>query len=66
MNPPLTPTGRRSRDLKQIDKITREKGLTLIPKRATQRENVRGIHSRLGGRHNFLALGLEEWPADDI
>jgi hypothetical protein len=62
---PTTPTGRRSRDTNQIDQYAREKGLTLIPKRAIQKQNVKNIHSRLGGRHNFLKLGLEEWPSND-
>ena len=61
----LTPTGRRRRDTNQIDEYAREKGLTLIPKRAKQQTNVKNIHSRLGGRHNFLKLGLEEWPSDN-
>jgi hypothetical protein len=60
-----TPTGRRSRDTKQIDECARKKGLTLIPRCATQTEKVKNIHSRLGGRHNFLKLGLEEWPSND-
>jgi hypothetical protein len=60
-----TPTGRRSRATNQIDECAREKGLTLIPRRAKQPANVKNIHSRLGGRHNFLKLGLEEWPSND-
>lgn len=59
-----TPTGRRSRDLKQIDDYARDKGLTLTPKKAEQEARVKGIHRKLGGYQNFLKLGLEEWPSD--
>jgi isocitrate lyase len=63
MKTTTTPTGRICRATNQIDKYARKKGLTLIPKRANQQANVKNIHSRLGGRHNFLKLGLEEWPS---
>jgi hypothetical protein len=59
-----TPTGRRSRDMKQIDDYARDKGLTLTPKKAEQEARVKGIHRKMGGYRNFLKLGLEEWPSD--
>jgi hypothetical protein len=53
------------KDLRRIDDKARELGLTLIPRKAAQRDTAKRIFRRTGGYNNFLKLGLEEWPAND-
>lgn len=61
----LTVATKSSKDLRRIDDKARELGLTLIPKKAAQRDTAKRIFRRTGGYNNFLKLGLEEWPANE-